>query len=278
MSVMLGTCSWNYDSWLNLVYSNTENTAADYLRQYSKKYRTAEVDSWFYKIPDKNEVIDYKNMVDSDFRFTCKVTNAITLTNLRRKDSPVNPDFMSIELFRKYLDAVEPIMDQLDGIMFEFEYLNKSKMSGPDEFINTLNNFFSKLPDGLPLAVETRNKNYLTDSYFNMLQSNKVMHVFSEKLYMPHIYDVYARFQDKITDSAIIRLLGGDRKEIEDITKKKWNNIVQPKDDLKQITGMINYMNGKGLKITVNVNNHYEGSAPKTIEKIKNQLIQDRRS
>ena len=152
--------------------------------------------------------------------------------------------------------------------MFEFEYLNKAKMSGVDEFLSQLNDFFDGLPADLPLAVETRNKNFLTDSYFDMLKDRGVMHVFSEKQYMPHIYDVYAMFQDKIKDAAIIRLLGGDRKEIEKLAENKWNRLVSPKKELLQIIGMVNYMNSKGLKITVNVNNHYEGSAPKTISKL----------
>ena len=45
-----------------------------------------------------------------------------------------------------------------------------------------------------------------------------------------------------------------------------------PKDGLRQIIGMINYMKNNGLKITVNVNNHYEGSSPKTISKILAKL------
>ncbi|MDC7228523.1 MAG: DUF72 domain-containing protein [Spirochaetales bacterium] len=272
MSIKLGTCTWNYDSWLGLVYSYKANSAAEYLKQYSQKYRTVEIDSWFYKIPDKAEVLSYKNSVDSDFSFTCKVTNAITLTNLRNKNKDRNPDLLSSELFKRYLDSIEALLPQIDGIMFEFEYLNKTKMSGAQEFLERLNDFFEKVPSGLPLAIETRNKNYLTNDYFKMLNDNKVMHVFSEKLYMPSVYNVYAKFQDYINDGAIIRLLGGDRKEIEKQTKKQWDNIVQPKDDLKQVVGMINYMSGKGLKITANVNNHYEGSAPKTIMKMIEML------
>ena len=272
MSINIGTCSWNYDSWVGLVYDKTERTAAEYLRQYSEKYRIVEIDSWFYKIPDRKEVLSYKSMVDSDFRFTCKVTNLLTLTHLRNKDHDKNKDFLSIELFKRYLDAVESIIDQIDGIMLEFEYLNKTKMSGVEEFVNALNDFFQQTPSGIPMAIEVRNKNYLTPKYFELLNAYNVMHVFSEKQYMPSIYEVYAEFQNYIKNATIIRLLGGDRKEIEERTKQNWNEIVMPQNGLRQIIGMINYMNKSGLKVTVNVNNHYEGSAPKTIERIEEGL------
>ncbi len=273
MEVKIGTCSWNYDSWVGLVYDRTERTAAEYLRQYCQKYRTVEIDSWFYKIPDRKEAVNYKSMVDSDFRFTCKVSNLITLTHLRNKTNDRNPDFLSIELFKRYLDAVEPLIDRIDGIMFEFEYLNKQKMSGIEEFVNLMNDFMQKTPSGIPLAVEVRNKNYLTAKYFELLNAYGLIHVFSEKQYMPSVWSVYEQFQDYIQNASIIRLLGDDRKEIEELTKEKWDRIVKPKDGLRQVIGMINYMKNNGLKVTVNVNNHYEGSSPKTITRILEGLV-----
>jgi hypothetical protein len=41
------------------------------------------------------------------------------------------------------------------------------------------------------------------------------IHVFSEKLYMPHIYHVYNDCKDYIGGVSVIRLLGGNRKQIE---------------------------------------------------------------
>ena len=93
MNIKIGTCSWNYDSWAGLIYKSEEKTAAEYLKQYSRVYRTAEIDSWFYKIPERREVLTYKGMVDSDFSFTCKATNSITLTNLRNRNGERNPGF-----------------------------------------------------------------------------------------------------------------------------------------------------------------------------------------
>jgi len=40
-----GTCSWNYDSWVGLVYSHKCRTSTEYLQEYCLKYRTAEVDN-----------------------------------------------------------------------------------------------------------------------------------------------------------------------------------------------------------------------------------------
>jgi len=274
MSIKIGTCSWNYDSWLSLVYTEKQKHAAAYLREYSAKYDIAEIDSWFYKIPARAEAESYLAEVPDDFGFTCKMTNAVSLTHLRGKEPSINPDFLSVDLFMRYIDAVEPMLSRLDGIMLEFEYLNRSKMSGVSEFIDRLGSFFTKVPPGLPLAVETRNKNYLTEDYFKMLSSLGVMHVFSEKLYMPPVTELWRRFGRQLTGSTIIRLLGGDRKEIEKITASKWDKVVLPKPELSDISGMIRSMDTSGMKVTVCVNNHYEGSAPRTIERLKRELLQ----
>jgi len=44
-SLKIGTCSWNYPSWVGPVYSAQSLNAAGYLPEYSKRFGTAEVDS-----------------------------------------------------------------------------------------------------------------------------------------------------------------------------------------------------------------------------------------
>jgi uncharacterized protein YecE (DUF72 family) len=68
----------------------------------------------------------------------------------------------------------------------------------------------------------------------------------------------------------VIRLHGPDRSGIEEKTGNIWNQIVEPKDnELPKIAGMIQYLSEKKIDVYVNVNNHYEGSAPLTIKKLK---------
>jgi uncharacterized protein YecE (DUF72 family) len=70
--IRFGTCSWNYPSWVGLVYAEPQRRAAAYLRDYSEMYDTVEIDSWFYKIPDRDEVIDYLAQVPENFALPAK--------------------------------------------------------------------------------------------------------------------------------------------------------------------------------------------------------------
>jgi uncharacterized protein YecE (DUF72 family) len=263
----IGTCSWNYESWVGLVYSEPSRTALGYLGEYSARFRSAEVDSFFYRLPDSRDALAYAEAVDDDFRFTLKVTEDISLTRRREKGSKAiepNPSFLSVELFSSYLERVRALLPRTDAVMLEFEYLNKDKMRDVGAFMEALDPFITSVPAGIPLAIETRNKNYLTREYFQFLKERSLIHVFSEKQYMPHVYEVYEKFSDLISGTSVIRLLGGDRAEIEGAAGGRWDRIVDPKPDKLLVAGMTREIVVRGGRAIISINNHYEGSAPLT--------------
>jgi len=273
-SIQFGTCSWNYKSWTDLVYSSSRKHAADYLTEYGKKFPTVEIDSWFYKIPTSREVESYLEVAGKDLTFACKLFSGVTLTHHRStkgNSDEINDDFLSVKLFNHYVDEIKSMHSRLVAIELEFEYLNQQKMPSLDVFLKALDTFFGSIDADhkVPLAVETRNGNYLHEEYFSLLKKWGVSHVFSEKMYMPHIYEVYEKFGDHLTDNVIIRLLGGDRKKIEEKTKGEWNRLVEEKADLQDVVSMLKQLKTSKKNAFVYVNNHYEGSAPLTIERIK---------
>lgn len=68
---------------------------------------------------------------------------------------------------------------------------------------------------------------------------------------------------------AVIRLHGIDRQGIEKVTGKDWSQVVAPKDeDISTLAKMLPYMESRGVESFTFVNNHFEGCAPKTIERI----------
>lgn len=268
MSIKTGTCSWNYDSWVGLVYSGPQRRAADYLPEYSRSFDTAEIDSWFYRMPPREEVRSYAGLVPETFSFTCKVPSALTRPLLRGDAEEKNPEFLSPELFEAFLETTEPLHDRLDALIFQFEYLNRRKMSGLTEFMERFGTFRSRWAPEIPVAVEIRNGAFLTADYFRFLSELNIIPVLAEKQYMPPVSDVYERFGTLFGDRLVIRLMGGDRKEIEKISGGSWNRLVMEKSSLSDIITMITEI-VPGKRVTINVNNHYEGSAPLTIRKLK---------
>lgn len=279
----IGTCSWKYDSWVGLIYPET--SSFNYLSEYSKSFNTVEIDQWFWSLfpgrkvllPDKNVVNDYKNSVPEEFLFTIKVPNSITLTHYYSDGSSElikNSNFLSVDLFEAFLSSISDIISRTGTLILQFEYLNKQKMKSFEYFENNLIKFFSSLKDGTPpVAIEIRNPNYMNDKYFKMLDKLSLGHVFLEGYFMPPIVDIYKKYYDLISSFSVIRLHGPDRNEIERIAKKKWNKIYINRDDkLAGIIKMIKEFQAKEIDLFVNVNNHFEGSAPLTIKKIQREL------
>lgn len=282
--VRIGTCSWKYDSWKGIVYS--ENEHINYLEEYSKHYDTVEIDQWFWSLfapnkvvlPQKSAVNEYKNSVPKDFKFTVKVPNSITLTHFynKNKDEGLkkNPHFLSNNLFVDFFESIAPLKSQIGCLMFQFEYLNKQKMTSLDQFMEMFQAFRENLPKNVPdIGIEIRNPNYLTKNYFEFLNSLNIYHVFLQGYYMPSIFEIYEKFKSYIKDLTVIRLHGEDRRGAEKISGGNWNKIyIDRSAELKKVAWLLDELTSKKVNVYLNINNHYEGSAPLTIDRIKKFL------
>ncbi len=281
--IRIGTCSWKYDSWKDIIY--TRNDEINYLTEYSKHFNTVEIDQWFWSLfenkvllPQRKVVEEYKNSVPDDFLFTIKVPNSLTLTHFYNKDKSLppkaNPNFLSFDLYEEFLNSLKPLENQIGSLIFQFEYLNKQKMSSLKEFENKLYKFHQNIPEtSPPISIEIRNPNYLNESYFNFLNRLKISHVFLEGYFMPPLSDIYNKHKDLIKGTSIIRLHGPDRKMIEKMSGQNWNKIYINRDkEINAVVEILKDLQTKEADIYLNVNNHFEGSAPLTINKIKKLL------
>ena len=281
----IGTCSWKFPSWEGLVYSAPQGI--NYLQEYAQQYDTVEIDRWFWSLfgqdsiglPKPADVERYRRAVPDDFAFTVKAPNSITLTHLyrKRKSDPLveNPHFLSPSLLRAFLSLLDPLGETLGPVMFQFGYLNKKMVASQEAFQTLLQAFSDQMPAGHRYGVEVRNAQYMNRSHFEFLLRNELSPVLLEGYWMPPITEVYRDWGDLIAqhDVVVIRLLGPDRKGIERQTDKRWNRIVAPKDqELSAIVEMTEDLLARGVSVYLNVNNHYEGSAPLTIERIRSRL------
>jgi len=279
----IGTCSWKYDSWKEIIY--TDKSEQNYLEEYSRHFNTVEIDQWFWSLltqnkvllPNEKDVKLYADSVPDDFKFTIKIPNSVTLTHFYNQDRTrllkPNPHFLNAELLDKFLVSLEPMSGKIGVLMFQFEYLNKQKMSGLEELLDKLEPFVESLDKRYTFGIEIRNPNYLKAPFFEFLERNSLAMVFLQGYYMPPIRDVFKEYQSHIKSTTVIRLHGPDRSGIEQKTNSIWNKIVEPKDkEINQIVEVINTFQQKEIDLFVNVNNHYEGSAPLTIEKIKSLI------
>ena len=277
-NVYLGSCSWKYPSWEKLVYSS--NQPKNYLAEYAQKYQTVEIDQWFwslgkssYGLPNRTLVAEYNDATPSDFRFTIKCPNAITSALAYRGGAEPNKLFLNPEVFSRFFDRIEPLAPKLGLLMFQFEYLNKDKMDSRNRFLDRLETFFSALPKGLPYAVEIRNPRWIDSTWFSFLQELHIAPVLLQGYWMDDVISTLRQHGERIGDTACIRLHGDDRQGIEKATGENWSKIVTPRDEeLSLIAPLIAKVAKEGTTLYININNHYEGSSPLTINKLERLL------
>jgi uncharacterized protein YecE (DUF72 family) len=279
----IGTCSWKYDSWKDIIYSG--RVGADPLSEYSRAFDTVEIDQWFWSLhggerltlPDPDVVRSYAAAVPANFRFSIKAPNSITLTHFYRKSKsdPLVPNsrFLSIPLLEEFLERLDPMKSRLGPVLFQFEYLNRLKMPSQAAFLDVFGAFIRECPKGYQYGIEVRNPNYLNDVLAAFMEKEGIIPVLLEGYYMPPVRETAEALSAAIRKTVVLRLHGPDREGMEEKTGKQWDRIVAPKDaELKGISRLVDGFLDRGVSVYVNVNNHYEGCAPLTIEKLRRLL------
>lgn len=291
--VRIGTCSWKYESWTGLLYPEGQRLSPDdYLVHYARRLKTVEVDQWFWslfpsgvRLPDPRTVTAYAAEVPDDFEFTIKAPNSLTLTHYYQRQSAQyrefagreNEHFLSVDLGLRFLDSLAPLGSKVGPVMFQFEYLNKKKMPSKSPFLQKLHDFFTHLPPTYRYAIECRNPAYLDAEYFAFLREHRLGFVFLDGYYMPPMSAVFPKFDIVTSDHVIIRLHGPDRGKIEAETGSNWDRRIDPHEDrLQAVVGLLDHTISRGVRTYVNVNNHYEGSAPRTIDRLVSLLEETR--
>ncbi len=276
--IYVGTCSWKYSSWEGLVYDVFSEEGM--LAQYAKRYRSVEVDQWFwslgktsYALADPATVSAYDHDTDEHFRFTIKCPNALTLPYAYGSKDLRNPYFLDAEVFYQFVERLGPLVQKTGLFMFQFSYLNQGVFKQRKEFEQQLQSFMRLLPDSLAYAVEIRNPAWLDASWFDFLQQNVIAPVLLSGYWMDGLLAPLKLFSDTDIPRLCIRLHGDDRSGIEQETGGRWDKLVADKDgELASIAPVLVELAKQGRVIYINVNNHYEGSAPLTIEKLMRYL------
>ena len=277
-TILFGTCSWKYPSWLDLVYSHIDQDS--FLAEYAQHYEMVEIDQWFWSLgrrsaglPKHETVVEYGAATPENFKFTIKCPNALTRP-FHDKDSQgsmrPNEFFLDPSLMHAFIASLEPIRSKIGLLIFQFGYLNKRSMESQGLFMARLDRFFQELPPELPYAIELRNPAWLHGDWFTWLSDRHIAPVLIQGYWMDDISQTIERYEQLFGETVSIRLHGEDREEMEIDSGGQWNRIINPRDrELATIALSVTTMAERGRTVFVQVNNHYEGSAPLTIERLR---------
>jgi uncharacterized protein YecE (DUF72 family) len=203
----------------------------------------------------------------------------MTLTHryAKTKGDPLvaNPHFMSADLFDRFRSLIEPLGDTLGPVILQFGYLNQRHLRGQAELLDRLSGFLEEISSGPLCGIEIRNPKWLDSRHFEFIHRHDLIPVLLEGYWMPPIWETHREHREILheADTVVIRLHGPDREGMQRETGKQWDTIVVRWDeDLRHVVGMVGELLDAGVTVYLNVNNHYEGSATLTIERIQAML------
>ena len=109
MKVKIGCTGWSYSGWSGTFYPK-DVKSSDRLKYYSQIFDITEINSTFYKIPDKSITKRWHDDTPDNFRFTAKFPKIIT--HEKRLDD------VSSEVF-SFLASLTPLHQKISALVLQ---------------------------------------------------------------------------------------------------------------------------------------------------------------
>ena len=294
--VFIGTSSWKYPGWRGMIYDESHYITRgkfsnsrferDCLAEYAETFKTVCVDAGYYRFPEHRYLEKLVAQVPSDFLFTFKVTDEITikkfpnLPKYGKRAGERNENFLNADLFgAAFVKPFEAFKKNVGIFIFEFSKLHSTEYQHGRDFVADLDRFLAGVPKGWAYGVEMRNKNFLRPEYFDTLKRHGIAHIFNSWADMPPVNEQLA-LPGSITNPefAGARLLlkpGRKYQEAVDLFLP-YNRLKEPYEGAR--TAAAELISRALLKTALRrlflyVNNRLEGNALLTIMAILEKMI-----
>jgi len=250
-NLYLGTVSWSKQDWVGSFYP-ANLKPAQFLEAYGRSFRTVEIDSTFYSIPQRSMVAGWKDRSPEGFVFAAKIPRVITHQKIL---SDCHKELST------FLNIMATLGDKLGPLLLQFPYFNKNAFASREKFDKLLRPFLGSLPKEFRFSIEIRNKNWISWDFLELLREHSVGFTLLAQAWMPSI-DTLAKALDLVTgDFCYVRFMG-DRKDLESKTHK-FDRILEDKTDEMMIwIRELKKIVAKGTKTYVFLSNYYAGYGP----------------
>jgi uncharacterized protein YecE (DUF72 family) len=242
----IGCSGWSYEDWVGPFYPK-ESKPRDYLKMYSSVFDTVEIDSSFYRIPNRFMVSQWSKNTPADFlfcpKFPRKVTHEYKLENIGS----------TLDFFYK---TIAPLGDKLGPLVVQLPPSFKYAKGMPvlEKFITS-----DLKTKSFRHAIEFRHDSWFRDDVYRLLESNDVSFCWS--------ITQYTTTPTKLTSDFIYTRMVGER----DITK--FNEIQKDRSkQMKEMSDAVKSSIGSVDDAFVFFNNHFAGFGPESVNEFRRLL------
>lgn len=188
-NIRLGTSSWTFPGWSELVYHQDYKSKAAFTRDSLAEYgrcplfRAVGVDSTYYR-PPSTPLLDRLFAQAPNLQFVVKVWQEIC--SHRFSDNFLNPETFSAAAVKSF----EKSKLSLNGstLLLQFSRVPEA-MVRSGEFLERLACMLEAAPRNIKLGIEVRNFSLISPEYLTELNRREITHVFSWSTEMPPLLE-----------------------------------------------------------------------------------------
>ncbi len=287
--IRLGTSSWTFPGWAGLVYASQVSQqvlARDGLAAYARHplLRTVSLDRAFYRPLLAQEYAACARQVPEDFRFVVKAPARVCDAMLREpggRGGRPNPLFLDAQAALD--DVVRPAMlglgQKLGVLVFQISPLPPGWLARRDALLARLDALLGTLPRGLLAAVEVRDAEWLGADFADVLRARGATYCLGLHPRLPPIDDQLPMLRALWPGPLVCRWNlhrrhGAHGYEEAKAGYEPFGRLVDPDPATRAVLAKVAAATAAaGHPVCVTINNKAEGSAPRSVAALAEEIV-----
>jgi uncharacterized protein YecE (DUF72 family) len=155
MALHIGTSGWHYPHWSGPFYP-PDLPKKEYLRFYADRFESVEINNSFYRLPQKDTLLSWRETTGPGFVFAVKASRFIT--HMKKLKDPEKS-------FRPFFERIGKLGKKLGPVLFQ---LPPKWNCDPER----LERFLDALPGSLRYAFEFRDASWFTPRIYELLSAH----------------------------------------------------------------------------------------------------------
>ncbi|MDA8227610.1 MAG: DUF72 domain-containing protein [Desulfitobacterium hafniense] len=242
--ILIGTAGYNYEDWIGPYYPEGIDKK-EMLSFYAKEFPFTEVNSSYYRMPNRFMFYHMQAKTPANFKFVIKAHKSLTH---EREDNAKE--------FEEFKAALQPLIEteKFGCVLAQFP----SSFRNKDENRDYLKLFRDRM-DNLPIVVEFRHEEWINENIFELLEDEGLGFVCVDEPQFKTLVPPQARATSRI---GYVRFHGRNyQKWWQHKESHERYDYLYSEVELKDWVPKIRKIAEKTEKTFVSMNNHYRGQA-----------------
>lgn len=242
--LLIGTAGYSYEDWRGVFYPENLDKK-EMLGFYAREFSFTEVNSTFYKMPNRFMLYHMQRKTPEHFQFVIKAYRGMTH---KREENEHH--------FTEFKEALEPLMEEgkLGCVLAQFPTSFRNR----DENRDYLQEFKERMGE-IPVVIEFRHEEWINERIFDLLEEEELGYVCVDEPQFKTLVPPIVRATSRI---GYIRFHGRNYKKWwhHKETHERYDYLYTEKE-LKDWVPDILKLTQRTEKTFVSMNNHYRAQA-----------------